>query len=305
MFLISTVLFAVAFGIGLLAIHQMMVRDRDPVVARLRDLRTRALEARPDLSAPKPSPLAALLAMLGGFMPTGESSEALRSGLERAGIRDPGAPILFLGAKALGAVVVGVGWVGVNWALARPLGSMLLQGIVAAVVGFYLPTLWLYLKAEQRRTIIQLSLPDALDLLVVCVEAGLGLTAAIQRVGLEIKLASPALSDELVLTTQEIRTGLSRADSLRRLARRTGVGDLYSLSAMLIQADRLGTSIAQSLRAHAESMRTKRRQRAEQLARKAGIKLAFPLVFLIFPALLVVILGPAAIQLMIAIAAQK
>jgi tight adherence protein C len=305
MFLISTVLFAIAFGIGLLAIYQMMVRDRDPVVARLRDLRTRALEARPDLSAPKPSPLAALLAMLGGFMPTGESSEALRSGLERAGIRDPGAPILFLGAKALGAVVVGVGWVGVNWALARPLGSMLLQGIVAAVVGFYLPTLWLYLKAEQRRTIIQLSLPDALDLLVVCVEAGLGLTAAIQRVGLEIKLASPALSDELVLTTQEIRTGLSRADSLRRLARRTGVGDLYSLSAMLIQADRLGTSIAQSLRAHAESMRTKRRQRAEQLARKAGIKLAFPLVFLIFPALLVVILGPAAIQLMIAIAAQK
>jgi tight adherence protein C len=152
---------------------------------------------------------------------------------------------------------------------------------------------------------VQTALPDALDLLVVCVEAGLGLTAAIQRVGQEIQIASPALSDELLLTTREIQTGVTRSDAMRRLARRTGVDDLYALTAMLIQADRLGTSIAQSLRAHAESMRTKRRQRAETQARKAGIKLAFPLVFLIFPALLIVIVGPAAIQLMIAIAAQN
>jgi len=113
------------------------------------------------------------------------------------------------------------------------------------------------------------------------------------------------LSDEFLMVNQEIRTGLARSEALRRLARRTGVEDIYALTAMMIQADRLGTSIAQSLRAHAESMRTKRRQRAEQAARKAGIKLAFPLVFLIFPALLVVILGPAAIQLMEAIAAQN
>jgi len=116
-------------------------------------------------------------------------------------------------------------------------------------------------------------------------------------VGREIDLASRDLSDELLLVGQEIRTGLTRSDALRRLARRTGVDDLYSLTAILIQADKLGTSIAQSLRAHAESMRTKRRQRAEQAARKAGIKLAFPLVFLILPALLIVILGPSAIQL--------
>jgi tight adherence protein C len=136
-------------------------------------------------------------------------------------------------------------------------------------------------------------------------EAGLGLNAALERVGQEVTIASPALSDELLLSNQEIRTGVARADALRRFARRTGVDDVYALTAMLIQADKLGTSIAQSLRAHAEGMRTKRRQRAEQSARKAGIKLAFPLVFMIFPALLIVILGPAAIQLMQAIAAQN
>ena len=131
------------------------------------------------------------------------------------------------------------------------------------------------------------------------------LPTSLKAKGQEVQIASPALSDELLLSNQEIRTGLARADALRRFARRSGVEDVYSLTAMLIQADKLGTSIAQSLRAHAESMRTKRRQRAEQAARKAGIKLAFPLVFMIFPALLIVILGPAVIQLMQAIAAQN
>ena len=305
MFLISTFLLAIALGVGFLAVYQILVRDRDPVTARLRDLRTRALAARPQLDPEAPSPLATLLASLGGFLPTGEDKEALQSGLVRAGIRVPGASLVFLGSKIALAVACGIGWIAINFALARPIGAILFSGMVAAVVGFYLPTIWLWLKGENRRGKIQSALPDALDLLVVCVEAGLGLTAAIERVGREIAIASPDLSDELLLVNQEIRTGLSRSDALRRLARRTGVDDLYALSAMLIQADRLGTSIAQSLRAHAESMRTKRRQRAEQLARKAGIKLAFPLVFLIFPALLIVILGPAAVQLMEAIAAQN
>ena len=305
MFLISTFLLAVALGVGFLAVYQILVRDRDPVTTRLRDLRTRALAARPQLDPETPSPLSTLLASLGGFLPTGEDKEALQSGLVRAGIRAPGASLVFLGSKIAMAVVCGIGWIVVNFALARPIGSVVFSGMIAAVVGFYLPTIWLWLKGETRRGKIQAALPDALDLLVVCVEAGLGLTAAIERVGREIAIASPDLSDELLLVNQEIRTGLSRSDALRRLARRTGVDDLYALSAMLIQADKLGTSIAQSLRAHAESMRTKRRQRAEQLARKAGIKLAFPLVFLIFPALLIVILGPAAVQLMEAIAAQN
>ena len=305
MFLISTLLLATALGIGFFAVYQILVRDRDPVTTRLRDLRSRALAARPQLEEETPNPLASLLATLGGFLPTGEDKEALQSGLVRAGIRAPNASMLFLGAKAVGAAVCGIGWVTINFALARPIGSTIMSGFVAGLVGFYLPTIWLWARGEERKGRIQSALPDALDLLVVCVEAGLGLTAAIERVGREIAVASPALSDELLVVNQEIRTGLSRSDALRRLARRTGVEDLYALSAMLIQADKLGTSIAQSLRAHAESMRTKRRQRAEQQARKAGIKLAFPLVFLIFPALLIVILGPAAIQLMEAIAAQN
>ena len=305
MILISTLLFAIAFGLGLLAFYQILVRDRDPVVTRLRDLRARALAARPSQVEGRPPFFVEILAALGGFMPTGESSETLRSGLERAGIRAPRAGLIFIGSKIVLAAVCAVGWIGVNWYLARPLGSIAFQAAIAGVVGFYLPTLWLYLRGEARKSSLVQALPDALDLLVVCVEAGLGLNAAIERVGQEIAIASPALSDELLLSNQEIRTGVARPDALRRLARRTGVEDIYSLTAMLIQADKLGTSIAQSLRAHAESMRTKRRQRAEQAARKAGIKLAFPLVFLIFPALLVIILGPAAIQLMQAIAAQN
>jgi len=305
MFVISTILFAIAFGTGLLALYQILVRDRDPVVTRLRDLRARALASRPETREERPPFFAEILATIGGFLPTGESSESLRSGLERAGIRAQRAELVFLGTKVALAFTFGIGWVAVNYALAHPIGSTLLQGGIAAAVGFYLPTIWLYVKGESRKMQIQTALPDALDLLVVCMEAGLGLNAGLERVGQEVSIASPALSDELLLSNQEIRTGLARSDALRRFARRTGVEDVYALTAMLIQADKLGTSIAQSLRAHAESMRTKRKQRAEQSARKAGIKLAFPLVFMIFPALLIVILGPAVIQLMQAIAAQN
>jgi len=305
MFLISTFLLAVALSVGAYGVYLALVRDRDPVAMRLRDLRTRALAARPVHDDERPSFLMQFLAMLGGFLPADDSKESLQSGLVRAGIREATAPAVFLGAKAVSALLCATGWIGVNFAMARPIGSTVFSGFIAGVVGFYLPTLWLFMKGESRRGTIQRSLPDALDLLVVCVESGLGLNAAIERVGREIAIASPALSDEFLMVNQEIRTGLARSEALRRLARRTGVDDIYALTAMMIQADRLGTSIAQSLRAHAESMRTKRRQRAEQAARKAGIKLAFPLVFLIFPALLVVILGPAAIQLMEAIAAQN
>jgi len=305
MLVISTILFAIAFGTGLLALYQILVRDRDPVVTRLRDLRARALASRPEAQEVRPNFFVEALAALGGFLPTGESTESLRSGLERAGIRAPRAEVVFLGTKVVLAAALGLGWVTVNYALAHPIGSTVLQGGIAGAIGFYLPTMWLYMKGENRKSQIQTALPDALDLLVVCMEAGLGLNAGLERVGQEVSIASPALSDELLLSNQEIRTGLARADALRRFARRTGVDDIYGLTAMLIQADKLGTSIAQSLRAHAESMRTKRRQRAEQSARKAGIKLAFPLVFMIFPALLIVILGPAVIQLMQAISAQN
>ncbi len=305
MLLLATILFAIAFGTGLLAVYQILVRDRDPVVARLRDLRARTVAARPEVKKERAWTLADALATLGGFLPTRESDESLRSGLERAGIRAPRAELVFLGTKVFLGATFGIAWISISYALARPMGSSLLQGAIAATVGFYFPTFWLYRKGETRKAQVQAALADTLDLLVVCVEAGLALNAALERVGREIELSSPALSDELLLANQEIQAGLSRPEALRRLARRTGVEDIYSLTAMLIQAEKLGASVAQSLRAHAESMRTRRRQRAEQAARKAGIKLAFPLVFMIFPALLIVILGPAAIQLMQALAAQS
>jgi tight adherence protein C len=191
--------------------------------------------------------------------------------------------------------VVGL-WVG--FTSGRPLGNIFLLTVALAVLGFYLPTIFVAIRQAQRRDDILFTLPDSLDLMVVCVEAGLGMGAALQRVSVEMQLASPRLSEELSLVNREMQTGISRTDALRNLAQRTGVDDVYSLVAMLIQTDRLGSSVAQALRAHAESMRTRRRQRAEQLARQASIKLAFPLVLLIFPALLVVLLGPSGIQLM-------
>jgi tight adherence protein C len=142
------------------------------------------------------------------------------------------------------------------------------------------------------------ALPDALDLLVVCVEAGLGLNQALVRVADEIGMVSTVLGDQLTLTNLEIRAGTARDDALRNLAERTGVEDVLSFVGMLIQTDRFGTSIAQALRIHSEVLRTKRRQRAEEAAAKTAIKMLFPLVFFIFPAMFVVILGPAVIQIL-------
>jgi tight adherence protein C len=150
--------------------------------------------------------------------------------------------------------------------------------------------------AKRRQHRIQLGLADALDLMVVSVEAGLGLDQAILRVGDELRFAHPDLSEELRLVNIELRAGKARTEALRNLADRTGLEDLVSLSTMLIQTDKFGTSVAQSLRVFSETLRTKRRQRAEEAAAKTGVKMVFPLVFCIFPAIWVVTIGPAAIK---------
>ena len=165
-----------------------------------------------------------------------------------------------------------------------------------AVFGFYLPTLWLWSEANKRKLEITHALPDALDLMVVCVEAGLALDAAMVKVAEEIKLSSPVLSAELQLVNREIRAGSSRTEALRNLARRTGVTDVQSLVAVLVQTDRLGTSVAAALRAQSDSLRVRRRQRAEEQAHKTGVKLVFPLVLCIFPGLLVILLAPAVLR---------
>ena len=163
-------------------------------------------------------------------------------------------------------------------------------------LGYLLPGMALARLAKRRQHQIRLSLADMLDLLVVSVEAGLGLDQAIQRVGDELAFAYPELSDELRLINLELRAGKPRSEALRNLADRTGVDDLSSLVTMLIQTDKFGTSVAQSLRVYSETLRTKRRQRAEEAAAKTGVKMVFPLVFCIFPAIWVVTIGPAAIK---------
>jgi tight adherence protein C len=142
-----------------------------------------------------------------------------------------------------------------------------------------------------------LAVPDGLDLLVICVEAGLGLDHALLRVSQELQITHPELSDELQLVTAEMRLGKTRVDALRDLARRTGLDDIKALVAMLVQTERFGTSIAQSLRVHSDDLRTKRRQRAEEKAAKISVKMVPVLVFFIFPALMVVALGPAIIAI--------
>jgi tight adherence protein C len=167
----------------------------------------------------------------------------------------------------------------------------------AVVYGLFLPSFFLSRMISNRQSRITNALPDALDMMVVCVEAGLGMNAALQRVGREMEIVELDLSEELAITNREIRAGKPRDEALRNLGDRTGVSDVKSLVAMLVQTDRFGTSIADSLRVFADSIRTKRRQRAEELVAKAAIKLIFPLLLFIFPALLIVLMGPAIIKL--------
>jgi tight adherence protein C len=163
--------------------------------------------------------------------------------------------------------------------------------------GFFLPRFVLKRMIKKRQLLIKLGLPDALDLTVICVEVGLALDQAMMRVGQDLHHAHPELSDEFHLVNLEMRAGKPRAEALRNLVERTGVDDLRSLVGTLIQTDRFGTSIAQALRVHSDSLRTERRQRAEEQAAKTTIKMVIPLVLFVLPSIIFVTLGPAIIQL--------
>jgi tight adherence protein C len=168
---------------------------------------------------------------------------------------------------------------------------------LAALIGYMLPEMWLVGRIRARQHRLRLAVPDGLDLLVICVEAGLGLDHALLRVSEELAITHPEFSDELQLVTAEMRLGKTRTDALRELARRTGLDDIKALVAMLVQTERFGTSIAQSLRVHSDDLRMKRRQRAEEMAAKISVKMVPVLVFFIFPALMIVVVGPAAIAI--------
>jgi tight adherence protein C len=186
-----------------------------------------------------------------------------------------------------GAVIYYFGWA----------TSTLVFAGLAAALGYYLPDVWLGRVIERRRKQISDGLPDAIDLLIVCIESGSGIDQALSRVGEELAIAYPALSAELELISAETRAGKPRLDAFRNFADRTKVEDVRSLVNMLIQTDKFGTSIGQALRTHADVSRTKRRQRAEEKAAKLGVKMLFPLVFCIFPAFYLVVIGPSMLRI--------
>ena len=232
------------------------------------------------------------LKRLGNLAPRsiGEMTKMQRR-LVAAGYRRNEALLIFAGIRVGLALLVFV-------VLSTPLilRPNLGTALVGAVIGYMMPGMALARLAGKRQHKIRMGLPDALDLLVVSVEAGLGLDQAIQRVGQELAFAHPDLCDEMRLVNLELRAGVGRPEALANLGERTGVDDVISLVAMLVQTDKFGTSVAQSLRVHSDTLRNKRRQRAEEKAAKLGAKMVFPLVICIFPAIWVVTIGPAAIK---------
>jgi tight adherence protein C len=226
-----------------------------------------------------------------------EPPSALRLRLIQAGYPSSGAVAMYLGLRVLLPAALGIGALLLLPILGMKIITVVLGVIYNVAVGYVGPSLYVGMRVRRRQKEMQKALPDALDMLVVSVEAGLGLNQALVRVSEEIDRLSPVLSEQMALVNLEIRAGTPRDEALKNFADRTGMEDIASLTSMLIQTDRFGTSVAQALRIHADTMRTKRRQRAEEAAAKTTIKLIFPLVFCIFPAMFVVILGPAVIQI--------
>jgi len=176
-------------------------------------------------------------------------------------------------------------------------GTPMIFSALAGLASYLVPNFWLAQKVDQRRTLIRNGLPDAIDLLIVCIEAGSGIDQALARVAEELAIAYPALARELDMVGSEMRAGKPRMEAFKNFAERTKIDDVRSLVAMLVQTDRFGTSLGQALRTHAETSRTKRRQRAEEKAAKLGVKLLFPLVFCLFPAFYLVVLGPSVLRI--------
>lgn len=303
MLLIIAISTFVCISLGMLGIYWLLYRPQSAATERLKRLgeRTATPVGGPvslddnhaaDLAQRLASPLSRLLP------PSAAEVKKLQKQLMQAGFRSPGAPLTYraiqlftlAGLPAVVAVSCAI--------LARPLSSAALYILGAFVVGFFLPRYALRRMIRSRQQLVRWGLADALDLMVISIEAGLGLNAAMVKVSTELRDAHPDICDEFEMANLEMRVGRDREEALRNLAERTGVDDLRSLVAMLIQTDKFGTSIARAIRAFSDSLRTKRRQRAEQAAQKAAVKLLFPLACFLFPTLFIALLGPAALQLM-------
>jgi tight adherence protein C len=303
MLLIITISTFVCISLGMLGVYWLLYRPQSAATERLKRLGDRTAsptgvlgsldENRPasELAHHIASPLSRLLP------PSAAEAKKLQKQLMQAGFRSAGAPITYRAIQI--CTLAGLpAMVALGCALlARPLSSALVFILFAFVIGFFLPRYVLRRMIRSRQQLVRWGLADALDLMVISIEAGLGLNAAMVKVSTELKEVHPDISDEFEMANLEMRVGRDREEALRNLAERTGVDDLRSLVAMLIQTDKFGTSIARAIRAFSDSLRTKRRQRAEQAAQKAAVKLLFPLSCFLFPTLFIAILGPAALQL--------
>lgn len=305
MILVITISTFVCITLGALAAYWLMFRPPSAATERLKrmsDVGEGVASSAPAMLV-EPSPVASLAERVAEPLsriapPSAAEAKKLQKQLMHAGYRSARAPVVYRALQLLSLVFFPALVALLCAVTGRPLGSATFWILTAFVVGFALPRYVLKRMIKSRQLRLQWGLADALDLMVVSIEAGLGLNAAIIRVGDELKDVHPDISEEFAMTNMEIRVGRDRAEALRNLAERTGVEDLRSLCAMLIQADRFGTSIARAVRVYADSLRTKRRQRAEQAAQKAAVKLLFPLACFLFPTLFIALLGPAFINLM-------
>ena len=286
----------VFIGVAVLTamVASVVVARTSPERRRIRELATAgagvAVAVGPLALTDKPS---AVVKKVSTFIPKSPKEMGrLQRRLTRAGYPSTKAAVYFAAAELITPIIF-AGAVIWYWQ-----SRGLIFALLAAAIGYMVPGFWLANRTAKRQKEIRNGLPDALDLFIVCVEAGSALDQAIVKASEELAIAYPALAFELRMITTETRAGKPRLEAFKNFAARTGVDDVRALVAMLIQTDRFGTSIAQALRTHAEVSRTKRRQRAEERAAKLGVKLVFPLVFCLFPAMYVVVLGPAVIKIM-------
>ena len=306
MILIIAISFFFCISLGMLGVYWLLYRPQSAATERLRRLggsnEGSITQSAQSVVIPEDSPATELAQRLAQPLnkllpPSATEAKKLQKKLMHAGFRSAESPIIYRAIQLASMAGFPLVVAGVCALTGRALNDAVIYIIVAFVAGFFLPRYMLNRIISKRQRLIRWGLADALDLMVVSVEAGLGLNAAMVKVASELKDVHTPVAIEFELANLEIRVGRDRDEALRNLAERTGVDDLRSLVAMLIQTDKFGTSIAKGLRVFSDSLRTKRRQRAEQAAQKAAVKLLFPLACFLFPTLFIAILGPAFLNL--------
>lgn len=301
MIVFAAVSVAAAVALAVYLVAQMIPARPRAVRERLAELEALPLDgsaAEPRAErAPRNRRLLDLLEEMGAWIQASRDISIDRNLLSHAGARTQSALPIYWGARiALPFFLASFAFL-LAHTLTGSMPATLLATLYFAVLGYIAPPFMLRARARKRQRELQKALPDTLDMMVVCVEAGLGLNQALMRVTREIGHFSSLMAQELGVVNAEIRAGVPREEALRNVADRTGLDDMRALVTVLIQTDRFGTSVARALRVHSDTMRTKRRQRAEEIAAKTTIKLVFPLAFCIFPSMFVVVLGPALIQM--------